>query len=1478
MNSGTKRKISFYSILSFVLVTFFYTISFSQTVVTNYSANKIQGCGSLIVTFTDFSVDTPAGNPIIYRKWDMGQGTVILQDSIVNFTYTPGTYTVTLITASDTSGGSANYDTLIYYNYITVSEPPVPDYSLSTDTGCLPLTITFTDQSTSSGAPIEKYVWIFGDGSIDTLTSSNPFTYTYNQSGELYVCLIVIDSLGCQIPNYCKKDTIYISPLPVVNFSTVGPAASCDTPFTAQFLNQTNVVGTPYYTWYFGDGQISYDVSPSHTYTNPGVYNVSLVVENASGCKDSLTKISYIQVNNVDGTITLSDDTLCSGVPLLYSVASSGASSLEWTWPCCGITSNATSSIITFPASAQGYQTVQLILNGFGSCKDTIYDSVYVAIVNPSFTPTSFYSCQYPVNIPFVNNSSATGSIASVFWQFSNGDTSSLLNPTITFDTSGFYNVQLTVTSNMGCSNSVFLDSVVEIKPLNPTISVDTSQGCAPITSHFTGGLSGGNPGLIQSWLWNFDDPGSGVNNTSNIQNPSHAFANAGNYQVTLTVTDTLGCVDSKTFLIRAGTRQNAGFSVGVDSACANFPVPFLNLSTDTNLINQYYWQFGDGGVGVYHSPAYQYTDTGYMNVQLVVGYNGCYDTLTIDSAVYIMAPIVEISASIDCANPHEASILMTEKGAHRWYIDLGDGSPIDSVSYNITHTYLNTGDDTIKVIAYNDSTHCFFEASTVVHIRDLTAGFTPVSGLGCINNAVNFDGTSSNDANSWAWHIQGDLNTYSGSTLQYTFDSVGIYQVKLVAGAANDCFDSIVHSIQIFNIQANFSFDTALGCVPLIVHFTDSSIADNGIAMWNWTFGDNTTDSVPNPAHTYVSNGVYTVILTITDSIGCTAQKASPVPIQALNPNIHMAVSDSVICIGDSVRFNNLTTNIGGGSLSYTWHFGDGQTSTLTSPTHVYADSGIFNISLVATDLVYGCSDSVVFYSSIQVQAYPEVHFYANPSFANCLPGIIQFTDSTISDYEVSWQWIYGDGSSTNDTNQNPVKAYYLNGLYDITLIVTTSAGCKDTLTRNNYISIQGPYAHFSISQDTLCKGQSITFSIDTLQNVTQLWWDFGDGQIDTISNSDTVTHTYYQLGTLIPHLFLQPHSPCSVLIDTSVFVHFLSANFSLSDTALCLENANPLFQNLSVGADTWQWLWGDGTSTTGTSPLNHAYANTGNFMVGLAVTDNESGCIDTAFKNLHIKTVEGILPRDTFMCIGDSVQLFAFAQQDGTYQWHHSSGYLSNDSISSPIVSDIKNFLVSVIMKDSSGCIVEDTIHVNVIDSFSVSLVHPASGDTTIIIGETANLEVHATGLATYVYSWSPDVYLSCANCYNPLSKALETTLYTVSVSDSNQCFSKTIQVKVEVLKDYKATVPTAFTPNGDGNNDVIYVRGWGIKELKEYRIYNRWGELVYDNPQDIKQGWDGTYKGKIQDPDTYAVTVLAIGINNEQITYKGYINIIK
>lgn len=305
------------------------------------------------------------------------------------------------------------------------------------------------------------------------------------------------------------------------------------------------------------------------------------------------------------------------------------------------------------------------------------------------------------------------------------------------------------------------------------------------------------------------------------------------------------------------------------------------------------------------------------------------------------------------------------------------------------------------------------------------------------------------------------------------------------------------------------------------------------------------------------------------------------------------------------------------------------------------------------------------------------------------------------------------------------------------------------------------------------------------------------------------------------------------------------------------------------SINANSFSWNFGQGLGFTSTQTQETVQYNTpGNFFIQLAIT-SAVGCIDTAIQQLDVfERPVAAVSSDTGICIGQSVQLNA---SGGTsYLWSPDTS-IDNINVSNPIVSPQTNTRYSVRVSNPTTCFDTASIFVEVIQPPNSFILL----DSTLIIGESYQLNANAGN--GYSYSWTPPEGLSCTDCPNPIATPLQTTTYYLVVSDKFGCFTVRDTVEIKVEEKYSLDVPSAFSPNNDGVNDVIYAKGWGLKELIAFKIYNRFGELVFEST-DFSVGWNGIYKGKEQNIETYVYTVEALTFGDKVLTKTGNISLLR
>jgi gliding motility-associated-like protein len=1439
----------------------------------DFTANVTSGCEPLVVTFTDLST----GSNIISREWHFGYGGNISNNNNPNPSAAypvAGVYTVTLIISNGTQ-----VDSIVKPNYITVYAKPTVSFSFNPSGGCAPLAVNFANASVAGSGTIASYQWDFDDGSSFS-GQANP-SHTYNSSGTYTPTLKVTNSHGCHRTQ--GMGNVNVSGGPSAAFTSTAPQA-CQPPLTVSFTNQSTGIGPMSYAWDLGVSTSSAQ-SPSATYTSSGFYDVSLTVTDAYGCQDVITEEDYVGITAVAAEFEV-ESPVCTGTPISITNNTVGASTFSWAWGD-GSTGSGLSPNKVYQTA--GTYTITLTAIS-GTCNDTYTASVTVEGVDADFTPSASYGCEFPHTTTYSDASTTTsGAITSWLWKLGQLNASGTSYAEYSFDSvasitryfPGTYSDTLVVTNSSGCSDTRIVTSSVVLEELIADFDVTPRRGCAPQQVDFDDTSIPTPSYPIVSWFYNFDNGSS-----STSQNAVANYNDTGCYYPRLIIENAFGCKDSLVLVdeestICFGAAQNAAATFLVDTTCASDSVLFLDNSTDQQYITEYIWGFDDdtlGGNGAQTdqlSIQYQFNDTGWINLQYVVSQYECYDTTYYDSAIYVKGPIAYLYPQLDCDTPMVRLFHSFLLDAEYFYWDFGDGSPLDSLNEVPTHTYLDSGDYIVTLTAYNDSTGCVFEDQKSVAIRNLQVDFEMdnqgsvlIDSAACAPHWFTFTQNCMDNEQGYAWYIdtvwqQGQ----SGPNFSYYFSDPGFYPVGLRAFDINGCEQVFYRNVFLSQPQADFDWDFSTGCDPLSVTFNDLSTSDTNIVAWQWYLGDNTGYHYDqNPVHTYSAAGSYQIRLTITDSIGCVSLKQQIMPVSF--PYVGFYV-DTTLCQYSLVNFQNLSN---GGGLQYYWNFNNGLTSTAEDPSTLFTDTGSHVVILAIQDSS-GCKDTASI--EVHVQNKPVPNFIADTTSSPCLPLPVQFVDQTLSSHVETWKWNFGDGGSSAELDTNVAfHNYVVPGLFDVSVQLVTSYGCKGIQTRPAYIEVDGPYAEFGVAPDSACKGDEISFFVKSSDRMSHYQWVFGDGQDTVVSGDiDTITHRYTDtVGVRVPVVIYHDSSEaCAIPQIDSVYIHAVYARYSFFPDSVGCGRLNTRLINKSLGDDAFAWDFGDGRSSTQRSPTVY-FPKEGSYDVKLFVENKSIGCQDSLIIPFVVFPEPVVKARgDTLICLYDSAWVEAKADQPSLqWSWYPSIGVDQPLLPATWVVPDTTRYLKAM-ATDSNGCVGVDSILVVVQDLPELDLVV----DTTVIIGEEFKLNPSTPD--SLIYLWRPSEAFDCDTCKNPWFKAEKSDWYSVLVRDVHGCFERSMEFHVEVLEQYSVDVPDAFTPNGDGVNDAIYVKGWGIKELEAFRIYNRWGQEVFFS-DDLKVGWDGTYRGAEQQMDTYAFLVKVKYYDDEERTINGFIELIR
>ncbi len=1277
----------------------------------SFTASPTSGClPSLTVNFTDHST-----GGVTSHNWNFGNGNFSTLASPSATYSTAGTFTATLTVSNGTTSSSQSVTITVYTN-------PVASFSLTPDTACVGSTISFTSSSTpGTGGAITDWNWSFGDGSIDT-TSGGSTTHSFGFAQTFPVNLLVRDIHGC---NSTIAHSVTTLNGPTANF-IASPTSSCSAPVTVNFTNTTS--GSPTsYLWNFGDpssgaNNTSTSTSPSHTFNSTGSFVVKLTAV-SPGCNS--IHLFTVQVLQTTAAFTASDTTVCIGSTVTFTNNTLPANATYlWNFGDAASGGNNTSTLASpthLYSLTPGSHTVSLtsVANG---CSSTVTHTINVRpLPVPTITATPSSGCQTPFTVSF--NAGGSG-IASWLWNFNDpssgtNNSSTVQNPSHTYNTGGSYFPTVTATDSFGCTGSFVFNHVVIQPPVAQFSPSSPDSGCVPLTINFASTSTSVDP--ITQYTWIFGDGTPAVTSASASQ--THIYNTVGIWTVTLIVQTQSGCIDTivRQNWIRAGTQPAADFTWTPDTVCFGDQVQFT--STTPQPVTAWQWLFGDGGSSS-GSPSTSHTydiDTAtYLpfTVKLIAFYNGCPDTMEHPNIITVLLPIPDFIPQHSCATPYTFTFVNTSRGATNYAWDFGDTTAIDTMAFP-THTFTHRGVFSVTLTDSNSTTQCTYFKTIAVPVTDPKAHFTPSVVSGCFPLTVHFTDSSQDNApglfpNLWDFDdpASGTLNFSSLQSPNHTFNSPGYYSVRLSVFDLYGCQNDSTYTIHVLGPTALFNATPRSGCAPLRVLFNDSSLTEGApINQYTWNFGNgNAITTFDTISHSYPAPNTYTVTLTVRDTNLCTSTLTQVAYISATQPSPTLNFGDTIACPGELIRDTITSGNFVTVPLTYHINFGDNTADSAISSSHThvfshqYTANGVYPVTVTVTDN-NGCDSTI---SRNLTILKPTAAFSVTPTYlcTNQAPYntavttvqvnfINQSTGMTSSGN--SWSWDFDNSSHAIVQNPSGIL-YILPGYYSPQLIITNGAGCADTLKLDSLINVPGPQGNYTFDPLNGCHPLTVNFIGATSGGGLFYTWDFGDGNVAEQVYDTIVSHTYINDGVYHPYFYI---------------------GYQMPDSSLC--------------------------RSVGVNPTT-----------------------------------------DTIVIVQTNISV------------------------------DI----------DSSLLIIAEG---------NQAVVHALVFDTTIFGGPP------------YSYSWTPasDILANGAFATVSVNHLADEAYYYVTVTNVQGC-EATDSVLVRIIHcDSQTLIPNVFTPNSDQFNDTYHIDNLCPGSNFHFTIYNRWGKIIYES-SDYRFHWDGKTTG--------------------------------
>jgi PKD repeat protein len=1444
------------------------TITVYPAVKSDFSAGTINGCDPLEVQFNNLS----SGNTDKWY-WDFGDGAssdhvepfhvFLNRQSADNIIYPVTLVTVSPFHCRDTS--TVN---------ITVSPYIEAGFTFGHPEGCSPWPVDFKDLSVGA----VSYEWNFGDGNTDD-TSLAEFTHLFEHTGPgtaIYTISQVVSNLqGC-------SDTLErnITVHPTVTAAFMAEQEEGCSPHSVKFTNGST--GAAGYRWEFGDGSSAVEPGPVHNYpanlTGQNIiYDVMLVANSAEGCTD--TAFTAITVYPwIEASFTLDIAKGCHLVTVTANNMSTGATKYLWSFGD-GSISTSDAPEVTHTYSNTGttdtiYLLTLLVTNDQG-CRDTLVREVVVyPELTSNFTPTPEAVCE-PIEIGFTDLSK---NAAGWKWDFGDGTGSYERHPTHRFFNSGttgiVRTVQLTTTSANGQCTAVNSWNIIVNGRVEAGFETGVNNGCSPFDVEFINQSTGG-----IEYIWNFDD---GTEPVTRSADPfTYTFNNSSDtsiqsYEVSLVAINEAGCTSEKIKTILVQPAITARFIPSDSTGCHPLTVTFTN---DTEGGQWYSWDFGDGNSSSDSGPVHTFTNTGKIDsIYRVIlyadaGNNMCSDSFYADIVVH---PNVKadfhLDSNIGCS-PSTVIIENTSINGNVFNWDFGDGT--GTVTYsgdsferqfsNPSHQLPVSYD--IRLMAGSEA-GCTSEKTVTLTLYPSISAVFVADSSGCHPLPVDFTWMG-NGAEYFEWDF-GNGNSSSDRNPDHVFTNTGtidsVYQVRLVTTALNNvCTDTFHMDIRVHPyIKSEFSIPSTSGCTPFEVTLANSSV---GGERYEWEFGDGSDtltynkNSFPRIFSNagYETGRSYIIGMTAVNYAGCTDYSEKTV---GVHHDITALFEPSVTegCHPLEVEFTNFSL----GSNRFEWVFGDGASSVTEKPIHTFTNTGTTPLTRrVILHSFSGdhCADEYTM--DITIYPNPRAGFETDIT-VNCPPfNQPVLNTSTGAD---RYTWIFGDGQQLLTDSKEIFQYVYDNDeefirTYNLTLVAETEFGCTDTVSHPVQIYPRVTAAFTSVTSG--CSPLHVQFENRSTGAVSYRW-DYGDGLDIGIKDPGHVyfNNTHHDKVFPVTMTAISEYG-CSATTGSDITV-FPQPEAEFTVTPLTQQYPSTTADIVNASKDgIWQYKWDfdDGNISYDRDPANHSFIEWGEYIIRLEVSNGN--CSDYASRRVYIAPPRPVAAFEPLLpgCVPHTIQFRNTSVYGQSYHWDFDDGNTSTETEPRHTYLDHGLYNVKLTVYGPGG---EDYLYRQVEAYRNPIVDFRVVPDILLLPDEEARLYNMSEYGSRYEWDFGDGNYSSEKD---PLHLYTSLGVYdiTLTVWTEHECSGYMfLGQAVTVVGSGSIVFPNAFRPDlsgpsggyydiSDQVSNTIFRPVWeGVAEYR-LRIYNRWGEFLFES-NDVMQGWDGYYKGKLSKQDVY------------------------
>lgn len=1032
--------------------------------------------------------------------------------------------------------------------------------------------------------------------------------------------------------------------------------------------------------------------------------------------------------------------------------------------------------------------------------------------------------------------------------------------------------IRLIANSLYNCKTSSAEVIVNGSHPANPSFTISDTLGCGPMTVRINNTT---NSAANYTFSWYLDQ--TLISSAQEISNLvlQRSFSGLDTiYTLTLRASSSLCGTFSVSRSITVRAKPKVQFAATPVIGCSPVSITFQNQSIGNNAIYQY--RFGDGKdtlLNILSTITHTYVTDRLVSLSAVLlASNECgIDSMTIPITVRPdnIIPQLVLSDSSLCG-PGTIRFSNKTKGALRFTWNFGDGNiVITTDTGTVVHQYQQPGIYTFSLIADNDCSIISINRTIRVHIAPIAA-FSVNAPDFCVGDSIRINNQSST-SNIFKWSFTGGSSSIMTNPV-LVYQNAGIINATLIAGTiyapdSTACYDTITAPIKIVAVRKGSMEVNALTgiCLPHQVTVKSLNVPAASV-VWNW--GDGKSANGDTATYFYHKNGNYQVTMLATSNGGCQFRDTTNIIVNSPTGNIN--IQSTTICLGQSAVFTTqIHDNERNLNDSVIWYTGDGNTIKRLAGafSYQYQKAGIYKPQAFLMK-ANGCMIPLLSNDSIRVDQV--VAKFGLSAVFECGNTNYKFIDSSSALFGLrSWKWSL-DGKDSS-TERIKVANFTQRGTHIAALEVESNSGCTANFQASFDVQVyQYPIANINAMAEA-CKTDLIQLksNVSSQDSVVMRFWNLGNG---LNAKDSIVSAAYNSEGKYNIKLVVATINQCYDSVFKAVTVHPLPKITVDQNKIVCRGDSITIRAN---GAS--RFIWKDQNENILCTNCTEIKVKPTNSIAYQVIGYNEFGCSE--IKSTNVRVINSLKmvtsPGDT-LCIGDSKTLFATGA--ASYNWLPANGLNATNS-NSVTIKPTETTNYKVVGKDAFNCFT-DTATIKVVVGRPTPIT--LGRDTTITSGINYQLNVQSINNDIVKWRWSGSTGISCITCPSPLVKLRDDACISCTVVNRYGCASTdTICIKT-ICPTTEVFVPNAFTPDGDGINDKLIVQGKGIRLIKSFRIFNRWGEIVFEktnfNPGDPAYGWDGKIRGNSASPDVYVYVCEVICEKGLPSTFKGNTAILK